>query len=236
MQDHLLFIDIESSGLPQNWEVPYADEENWPHTVQVAWLVYTKDGQLVKNENHYIRPEGFEVKPSSIAVHHLTPEFLQANGKSRREVLLLLQEELHRYQPMVIGHFMQFDYHVLSADFYREDLPSPLVDSPLFCTMIASSDLTHLPRKKYLRLGELYSHLFHKSLENQHNAVVDAQATAESFFEMRQRRIVTEKTIARQQENRYTTHKQPQPKRSLPLWLLAGLGTILLLVLLFYRL
>jgi DNA polymerase-3 subunit epsilon len=202
--------------------------------VQVAWLVYTKDGQQVKNENHYLRPDGFEVKPSSIAVHHLTPEFLQVNGKSRREVLLLLQEELQRYKPMVIGHFMQFDFHVLSADFYREGLQSPLENLPTFCTMIASSDLLHLPRKKYLRLGELYSHLFHQSLENQHNAVTDARATAESFFEMRQRRIVTEKSIAQQQETRYTTDKQPQPKRSILFWVGAGLGAFLFIVLLFY--
>ncbi|ALI99383.1 3'-5' exonuclease [Rufibacter tibetensis] len=234
MQDHLLFIDIESSGLPQNWDVPYSDEENWPHTVQVAWFVYTKDGQLVKSENHYIRPDGFEVKPSSIEVHHLTPEFLQSNGKSRGEVLLLLQEELQRYSPMVIGHFMQFDYHVLSADFYREGLPNPFESLPIFCTMIASSDLTHLPRKKYLRLGELYSHLFHKSLEDQHNAVVDARATAESYFELRKRRVVTQSSIALQQKKRYTTDKQTQIKRSFPLWLLAAMGAILFIVLLFY--
>jgi DNA polymerase-3 subunit epsilon len=234
MQDYLLFVDIESSGLPQDWEVPYSDEENWPHTVQVAWFVYTKDGQQVKSENHYIRPDGFEVKPSSIAVHHLTPEFLLAQGKSRREVLLLLQEELQRYRPMVIGHFMQFDYHVLSADFFREGLASPFENLPIFCTMIASSGLTHLPRKKHLRLGELYSHLFHRSLENQHNAVTDARATAESFFELRTRRVITEASMAQQQKKRYTTNKQAPSKHPVLVWLGAGLGVLLFIVLLIY--
>ncbi|WP_210466686.1 3'-5' exonuclease [Rufibacter roseolus] len=237
MKDHLLFIDIEASGLPLQWDVPYSQDANWPHTVQVAWFVYTKEGHEVKAANHYIRPEGFEVSPSSIEVHRLTPEFLHAHGQSSREVLLHLQEDLQRYTPMVIGHFMQFDFHVLSADFYRENLPSPFDNLPVFCTMIASSGLTHLPRKKYLRLGELYSHLFHQSLENQHNAVVDARAAAESYFELRKRRVITDSTISRQQENRYNTQKQPQPKPTrlhLPLWLLLALGALFLIFLLFF--
>ncbi|MBC3541797.1 exonuclease domain-containing protein [Rufibacter sediminis] len=234
MRDYLLFIDIEASGLPRNWDVPYAEEGNWPHTVQVAWLVYTKDGQLVKAQDHYIQPLDFEVSPSSIEIHSLTPEFLLAHGQSREEVLLKLQKDLEQYQPMVVGHFMQFDFHVLSADFYRAGLPSPFENLPVFCTMVASMELTHLPRKKYLRLGELYSNLFHTSLENQHNAVVDAQATAESYFELRKRRVITPASIAEQQENRYSTQKNPPVKRAYPLWIAAALGAILFILFLFY--
>ncbi|RNI26236.1 3'-5' exonuclease [Rufibacter latericius] len=236
MKDYLLFIDIEASGLPKDWEAPYSEEGNWPHTVQVAWFVYTQDGQEVKQQNHYIRPDGFQVSPESIGVHSLTPEFLNANGENREQVLLRLQEDLQHYRPMVVGHFMQFDFHVLSADFYRAGLPSPFEKLPVFCTMIASSGLTHLPRKKFLRLGELYSNLFHLSLENQHNAVVDARAAAQCYFELRKRRVITDATIQRQQENRYTTQKKPKPgfKSSYSIWLVAGLGAILFILLLFY--
>ncbi|GGK61550.1 exonuclease domain-containing protein [Rufibacter glacialis] len=233
MKDYLLFIDIEASGLPLEWEVPYAQEGNWPHTVQVAWLVYTQAGEEVKRENHYIRPDDFEVSPASIQVHSLTPEFLLAQGETRLEVMQQLQADLLHYQPMVVGHFMQFDYHVLSADFYRSGLPAPFEKLPVFCTMIASSEVTHLPRKKYLRLGELYSLLFHTSLENQHNAVVDARATAQSFFELRHRRMITPQSIDRQQERPYTTQKQMSPPRRFPLWLVAALGA-LFVFLLFY--
>nr|WP_278251861.1 3'-5' exonuclease [Sabulibacter ruber] len=228
-----MFIDIESSGLPQNWEAPYSDENSWPHTVQVAWIVYTKEGQEVKREDHYIRPEGFEVQPSSIAVHHLIPEFLNANGKSRGEVLALLQTDLQHYQPMVVGHFMEFDYHVLSADFFREGLPSPFTGLPSFCTMAASSELIRLPHRKYLRLGELYTYLFHRALQDQHNAVVDASATAECYFELRKRRVITDGVVNRQQKNRKTTPKtQTKPKRAL--WLLWVLGALITFLLLFY--
>ncbi|WP_053093711.1 3'-5' exonuclease [Rufibacter radiotolerans] len=236
MKEYLLFIDIESSGLPKQWDVPYSQEGNWPYTVQVAWVVYSKDQQEVKRENHFIRPLDFEISAESLEIHSLTHEFLHDNGKTRKEVLLLLQEDLQRYQPLVVGHFMEFDYHVLNADYYRAGLPSPFDGLDTFCTMLASSELMRLPRKRYLRLGELYGYLFHKTLEDQHDAVVDADATAACFFELRKRQIITEATIAQQRLHTYST--QPAaPARStfkLPGWLLGALGLLLLVLLLFY--
>ncbi|WP_205501579.1 3'-5' exonuclease [Rufibacter psychrotolerans] len=236
VKDYLLFIDIESSGLPQDWEAPYAKEGNWPHTVQVAWFVYTKGGELVKQEDHFIRPEGFEVTPASIAVHHLTPEFLRAHGKGRAEVLAVLQQDLQQYQPMVVGHFMEFDYHVLSADFFREGWPNPFTGLPQFCTMAASSELILLPHRKYLRLGELYTHLFHKTLQDQHNAVVDARATAECYFELRKRRVITDATVTWQQQNKNTRRKAARPGPRLPRWVIWALALALTVLLLFYLL
>ncbi|MFB9865407.1 3'-5' exonuclease [Rufibacter immobilis] len=234
MKDYLLFIDIESSGLPLRWDLPYSEDQNWPHTVQVAWFVYTQAGQEIKHEDHYIRPDDFEVSASSIEIHHLTPEFLQAHGKSREEVLLRLQKDLREFQPMVVGHFMEFDYHVLSADYYRSGLPSPFEGLDTFCTMRASGELVRFSPRKYLRLGELYSHLFHKTLENQHNAVVDARAAAECYFELRQRHLITAASVAGQQRQSNKIRQETFAKPRRLKWLLWGLGLLLILLLLFY--
>lgn len=235
VKDYLLFIDIEASGLPQDWEAPYAQEGSWPFTVQVAWAVFTQDQQEVKKENHYIKPDDFEVSLSSIEVHHLTPEFLHAFGESRNAVLRRLQQDLEQYRPLVIGHFMEFDYHVLSADFFRAGLPNPLEKLDKFCTMRASGGLRHLPAKKFMRLGELYSYLFHHTLENQHNAVVDADATAACYFELRKRRLITPDALARQQQQNYGLPAPAVAKPSLKPWLLGlGAGVFLLLLLLFF--
>jgi len=57
VNNHLLFIDTETSGLPKKWNKPYDTLGNWPHAVQVAWLVYSESGELIKEENFYIRDE-----------------------------------------------------------------------------------------------------------------------------------------------------------------------------------
>ena len=234
MQDYLLFVDIEASGLPRKWNVPYSQGDNWPHAVQVAWLVYTVQGEEVKREDHYLRPDGFTVTEGSIAVHGLTPAFLQTHGKSRGEVLRLLQQDLAQYAPMVIGHFMQFDFHVLSADFYRENLPSPFAGLPTFCTMLASSEVLQLPRPKFLHLGELYAFLFRKPLEKQHHALVDAAAAADCFFELRQRGFITQEEVARQQKNRYHEPTGPVAGGFPYKWAILGAGVFLLLFLLYF--
>ncbi len=55
MSDYLLFIDTETSGLPKKWGLPYSAKNNWPFSVQIAWVIYTKEGQKVKQENHFIK-------------------------------------------------------------------------------------------------------------------------------------------------------------------------------------
>jgi DNA polymerase-3 subunit epsilon len=53
LNDYLLFIDTEASGLPLKWNLPYNADENWPHALQVSWLIYDKYNTLVKQQDHY---------------------------------------------------------------------------------------------------------------------------------------------------------------------------------------
>ncbi|QJD94919.1 3'-5' exonuclease [Mucilaginibacter robiniae] len=198
MNDYVLFVDTEASGLPVNWTLPYSTEGNWPSAVQISWLVYTKDGQEIKRENHYIRNTDFFITPKAIEIHGINSGFLAVKGEDRKHVLELLTQDLKQYEPLVVGHFVQFDYHVLSADFYRASLPNPLTNLPVFCTMLATTQLAWTPMPKSLLLGDLYAFLFYKPLENQHDALCDAKATADCFFELLKRTEITEKMIAQQ--------------------------------------
>ena len=200
MNDYLLFIDTEASGLPINWELPYSTEGNWPASVQISWLVFTKDGREVKRENHYIFNSDFVITPKAMEIHGINPGLLAVKGQPRKEVMQLLANDLEQYNPLVVGHFVQLDYHILSADFYRAGMDNPLAKLPLFCTMLATTQLRWTPMPKSLLLGDLYAFLFYKPLENQHNALTDAHAAAECFFELLKRTEINEKLIERQQE------------------------------------
>ncbi|MEO6549081.1 MAG: 3'-5' exonuclease [Ferruginibacter sp.] len=184
MKDFLLFIDTEATGLPKEWCMPYATAGNWPHAVQVSWLIYSKDGEKIAERNFFVNENDIVISARASLIHGITKEFLQENGIPRQQLLQHLSSDLEQYQPMVIGHFIELDYRVLGADYYRADMENPLVNLPTFCIMLASKHLQQNPRLKFMRLGELYERLFSKPLLHQHNALVDATATAECFFEL----------------------------------------------------
>jgi DNA polymerase-3 subunit epsilon len=198
VRDYLLFIDTETTGIPKNWSAPYTDNENWPCSVQVAWAIYTKEGQKVKAENFYVRDDAFEISPASIKIHGITHDFLKKHGVKREEVLTQLDADLKQYQPLVIAHYMQLDYHMIGVGYHRAGMHNPLPGLPLFCTMRVTADLPLHQHQRFLRLGELYERLFGASLEHQHNALVDATATAKCFFEMVKRGDINDGVIERQ--------------------------------------
>lgn len=190
MSDYLLFIDIEASGLPKRWDGPYSAEGNWPYAIQVAWVVFDKDGRQIKEEDLYVKDNSIALCDKAIRIHRLTHEFLQLNGQSREEVLTRLQNDLQTYQPLLVGHFLEFDFHVLSADYHRIGKENPMLNYPFLCTMLATTHLVKNPVKKYLRLEELFDVLFNSSLANQHNALADAIATAKCYFTLVERRKI----------------------------------------------
>ncbi|GAB3295118.1 hypothetical protein GCM10027511_08640 [Hymenobacter humi] len=198
MREYLLFLDTETSGIPRDWSKPYSSRDNWPHIVQLAWVVYTRDGQEVKAENHYIQPNDYDMSPASGSIHGLTLDFLRQNGKSRHAVMHRLHRDLLRYHPLVVAHFMQLDYHMVSVGFYRAGLQNPLEHLPTFCTMRATGELVRYTNRRFLRLGELYQRLFEEAMPQEHDALADAYATARCFFELERQGAISPETIAQQ--------------------------------------
>ncbi|MCW3105605.1 MAG: 3-5 exonuclease [Segetibacter sp.] len=217
MKDYLLFIDTEASGLPKNWNLPYDSVGNWPYCVQISWIIYTKDGREIKEENHYIKNNDFDIADSATKIHGITREFLNANGKCRKDILKLLTEDLLKYDSLIVGHFMQFDIHMLGADFFRAGMENPVKKECTFCTMLATTHLVKNPSVKFLRLEQLYKTLFNKTLENHHNAIVDAKATASCFFEMMKRREINEEIIEQQQKEVLKKDTLPDKYGCLPI-------------------
>jgi len=233
LNDYFLFIDTEASGLPLTWNLPYSADENWPYALQVSWLIYDKHHTLIKQQDHYIQSDGIAITPAALAIHGLTPDFLALNGKPRAQVIQLLAADVQQYNPMLIGHFMRLDYYLLGAAFYRSGMENPLSKLPVFCTMVATTQLVHSSLTRHLRLEELYYMLFNTDLRHQHNALFDAQATAACFFELRNRGEITDKSI-RQQNQDFEQQRNPAQKQKG--CLLPALILILLVAIIIYSL
>lgn len=234
VQDYLLFVDTETTGLPTGWRRPYADDHTWPQLAQLAWVVYTRTGELVKTENHYLRVPAGTMQPSAQAIHGLSFEFLAAEGQELGPVLGALAADLAHYRPLVVGHFVQLDFHMLGVGFHRAGLPNPLPGLPTFCTMLPTGPLARRsgppPGREYLRLNELYEQLFGAPLARHHDAQADAQATARCFFELWRTGFLTEDSLGQQAPLAVPTAAGafdwlgPRGRR----WLAAGAGLLLI--------
>ena len=198
MKEYLLFVDTETSGLPVDWEQPYHAVGNWPYIVQLAWIIYTREGKEVKRENYFIKANDYSISHVSREIHGISEAFLEEHGRERKEVMQCIYNDLLHYKPLVVGHFMQLDYHMLGLGFYRAGLENPLKELPTFCTMVLTKNFWQLPGHKYLRLNELYYRLFTKTMPRQHDAMEDAEATGLCFFELKRRGDITEEIIVAQ--------------------------------------
>ncbi len=55
----LFFFDTETTGLPQRWNAPVTDVDNWPRLVQLAWIMCDDKGNIIEERSDIIKPEGF---------------------------------------------------------------------------------------------------------------------------------------------------------------------------------
>lgn len=195
MNSYLLFIDTETTAVPKRWDLPYSDTGNWPSAVQVSWIICSEDEKEVKRADEYIFEEDLVISDGSFKVHGITEEFLRSRGRSRREVLTSLAEDIVKYRPLIIGHFLEFDLHILSADYLRAVLPNPFENSRLYCTMLKSRQYRSGASETGMRLPQLYRLLLNDKSEPSHNAIIDAEMTARCFFEIRRQNQLSQNDL-----------------------------------------
>jgi len=193
-----MFLDTEASGEPVSWDVSSMDCHDWPYLVQISWVVYSIDGNEIKREKLYIDDQDFKTTPSALKIHKITDDFRQQHGNSRREVLHRFLMDLTKYDPMLVCHFLKFDINLLKVELVRAGINYDLEQIPAFCTMLATRYLAGTAKARHLHLSQLYTVLFFRTLQNYHDALYDALATAECFFELSKGGYITEQSILEQ--------------------------------------
>jgi len=198
MRDLLLFVDTETSGIPPSMKAAVTDTEKWPFVLQVAWRIHDRSGNLIKIENHFIFEPEVSIEKSSFKVHGISKEDLRVKGEDRKAVMQLFNDDLKRYKPLVIGHFVELDSKILQVAMRRAGLPNILKDYPHFCTMRATTEYTRFPNHNYPKLPDLYLGLFGEKMIREHDSAVDAEATARCFFELYRKGELDEQMIDNQ--------------------------------------
>lgn len=175
-----LFFDTETTGLPKNPKAPTSDLDNWPRIVQIAYLLYDNNGNLIVSEDFIIKPEGFEIPLESSKIHGISTERALLEGKQIINILKRFTEFVQK-SDFLVGHNIFFDKKVVGSEYLRNGLEDSLQYKKKICTM--SGATKHF--KGWITLSELHKRLFGSDFEEAHNASNDIQATAKCFWELR---------------------------------------------------
>lgn len=188
-----LFFDTETTGLPKNYKAPVSDSENWPRLVQLAWLWYDAEGNSWESYDFIIKPEGFTIPEEVSKIHRISQERALKEGRPLEEVLTFFGEEIKK-AGFVIGHNIDFDYHIVGAEYYRLGQKNPLDSAQQICTMKSSVNFCALANGrggyKWPNLKELHQRLFNTGFEDAHDALVDVKATARCFFALKKEGVI----------------------------------------------
>ncbi|MBM3428539.1 MAG: 3'-5' exonuclease, partial [Bacteroidetes bacterium] len=189
-----IIFDTETTGLPQNYNAPISDLDNWPRAVQIAWQLHESDGRLISANNLIIKPQGFSIPFNAVKVHGITTEKANAVGQDLREVVALFAVDVAKAKYLV-GHNIEFDINVMGAEFLRSGFEMDLTLFSKLDTKEWGTDFCAIPggkggKFKWPTLGELYLKLFGKPMQEAHDAAYDVEATTRSFFAMLERKVI----------------------------------------------
>ncbi len=181
-----LIFDTETTGLPQNYNAPLTDFENWPRMVQIAWQLHEANGKLITAKNFIVKPEGYTIPYNSVQVHGITTERALAEGHDLKDVLATFKEDIAKSE-FGIGHNIEFDYNIVGAEYLRCELENALEPLEPLDTKLVSTDFVAIPggrggQFKWPTLTELHTKLFGEAFADAHDAAYDVDATAKCFF------------------------------------------------------
>ena len=187
-----LFFDTETTGLPKNYKAPASDTDNWPCLVQLSWAWFDELGNAWDRHDYIIKPENFIIPEEATKIHRISHAQAVAEGSNLKEVLDIFANHLQRAKA-VVGHNIEFDDKIVSAEFYRAQMPNVLESSNKICTMKSTAHVCRISNGrgsfKWPNLSELHRYLFGEDFAEAHNAMVDVLACARCFYELKKRGI-----------------------------------------------
>lgn len=195
---YAVFYDTETTGLARG-DIPLLHHPAQPHLVQVAALMVDLDTRLVVSTlDVLVRPDGWTIPRQATAIHGITQERALACGVDEGMAAQLLAEMCMR--KMRVGHNQDFDSDMVSIALARYEGLYTWTDwsyNMRFCTMQAAKPVMKLPASPRMiaaghgdeykppRLSEAYAYFAGLPMQGAHNAKMDARATMEVFFALR---------------------------------------------------
>lgn len=193
-----LFFDTETTGVPQNYNAPASDLQNWPRLVQLSWILCDYQGNEIETGNDIVKPTGFIIPESASKIHQITTIKALESGT---ELSIVLNKfiSMAKQAKYLVGHNVSFDINVVGAELLRAKSDYSIANKASIDTMLKSINYCAIPsgssyrdRYKWPKLQELHKKLFGYEFEDAHDAMADTKATKECFFEMKRIGLIME--------------------------------------------
>ncbi len=217
-----LIYDTETTGLPNNYNAPLSDSDNWPRMVQISWQIHDALGELVEVKNYIIKPEGYEIPYAVVKVHGITTERALKQGADLTMVLNDFALACSKAQ-FVVGHNIEFDNNIIGAEFYRKSISNPISGLKILDTKNEGTNFCQLQGGrgggfKWPKLEELHHKLFGEKFAEAHNSAADVEATTRCFLEMIRLEVFSLQKIGftAEMHQAYTRHN-PYPIKAIGL-------------------
>ncbi len=179
---NFIFFDTETDGLPKQRNAQLSDSDNWPHVVQIGYVV-VNDGVEVFAHEDIIKPVGFVIPKEASDIHGVTQEMAENVGRNLSEVM----DEFFGWvakADVVAGHNVSFDLNVMAAEYWRKFQSNPFTGKRFVCTMKTTTNFCAIPSDwgfKWPKLAELYMKLFNEDMGAAHTALQDIRNTVKCY-------------------------------------------------------
>jgi len=217
----ILFIDLETTGLPTSHYIDPSETHHWPYIVEIAWLLTDYDSDKVLKEYHeIIKPEGYDIPVESTAIHQITQEKAMQNGLEIKTVLDELIIDLQN-STILVAHNLDFDANVLRAAFHRLGYDINVIDRLQdFCAMQNFTEYCKIVKNgsyeyKWPSLDELHEKVFGDKMIKKHSAMADVYATKLCFYQLKAEKyfdILTDEELESIEENKKLEVKRKERK------------------------
>ena len=176
----VVVFDVETTGLPKKRNSPFTDFDNWPHIVQMSWLVYnTINGEIDSINDHIVKlPEDITIPEDSIKIHGITNEKMREQGKDIYDVLMEFKRDISNSK-IIVAHNLEFDTNIISVELLRNNLRNALYfyRGEKYCTMHETKKLF----RRWPKLIDLHKRLFKTTPKNLHNSLIDVYVCFRCF-------------------------------------------------------
>ena len=186
----ILVFDTETTGLPKKRSSSFLNPLDWPHIVQLSYILYDTDKHnILEIYDNIIKLEKNIVIPSFVTnIHKITKEISNELGKNIKEVLTKFKNICYEAD-LLVGHNINFDKNMILVESMRNNIkPCFVRNKKIYCTMNNSKNIckinnTHNNSFKPPKLIELYKFYFKDDSEpdSLHNSMTDVFITLRCF-------------------------------------------------------
>lgn len=182
-----LFFDTETTNFPN--ERLYARHEDQGCVCQIACILTDDEGNTMSEFSTLIAPDKWVISEGAQAIHGISMEDCKRYGMHSRKALVAFMQISYKARTYV-AHNLAFDLRALDVEGRAHGKYLMEESREFYCTMRAATDHCKIPHGdgyKWPKLSEAYEILLGKKLENAHDAMADARACRDVFFEIQRR-------------------------------------------------